>query len=253
MKVLRSRIVLTLGLGVILIGVLASFAQARSRSSCQTYQPRSLVGASSKDVAQQAINYTCAFFYVYGSTEVRQVRTVTDADLPSFGLPEIGFSGEEPPLMLVILQGDFDVRNMPGTRNIDPAKWHARVEYIAYVFDLRDGGPTLIKPSWRGSELQKLLNDPTLPQDSPKSERADLSRAPTLIPGRALPTSSVKPQYGTIAPGVLGPAYTPGSTPQVFPTILSTVTPIPPLIASPPIPLTSVPITTAYPAPTIRP
>ncbi len=121
----------------------------------------SLVNASIEDVKKAALNYTRSRFQVMSKDiTIPLARPVIKQELPNLGLPEIDFGGEDPPLALVVLKGEFDVRNMRHLVS-NNAPW--RVKFILYVFDLKAGTPTLIGVSTDGSMFRDLLNDPSLP------------------------------------------------------------------------------------------
>lgn len=150
-----------------------------------------LVGASAQDVAQRAIEFSRANFRsVNGTPEVKLARPVLASQLPSLGLYGVPYADNDPPLMLVILHGDFDIAGgFPGwDRNITPGR-KIQVSHVAYVFDLRLGAPTLIATSPRGGRFRQALNDPSLPLDPTPVA------APPLPAGYALTPAPTAPPY----------------------------------------------------------
>jgi hypothetical protein len=82
---------------------------------------------------------------------------------------------DPPPMMLVIVKGDFDIIGLYGTGSPPPE--HPRAKYILYIYNLQTGGPTAITSSQNGGTFRKALNDPSLPDD------------PTAIPEPKEPTA----------------------------------------------------------------
>lgn len=206
----RMHIIILATTMILLIGVVLSQAVVGAQSG-PFQPPHPLVNATSDEVAQAAKNYTVSNFKVVsGTPTVLLTRSVTKEDLPKLGLSTIAFGGEDPPLMLVALKGDFDVQNMPGGGS---TPW--RVGYIVYVFDLKAGMPALISVSRLGGRFRTLLNDPTLPdeglptqsQQPNAGQQSDQQQAPFISP---IPASPVKKlPYGSIAPGAPDPTPLP--------------------------------------------
>lgn len=202
------------GLLLLVTGLVLTHYSRAQADVCPSFTPRPLVGASLDEVGQAARAYTCNHYRIMGDTpRVRLVRPITAAQLPSLGLSEVYFAAEEPPLMLVILRGDFDLRGARGTERLDPSAWHWQVKYLAYVFDLRAGIPASIQTSPEGGAFRIALNDPNLPDDLPKrppSSPPASSPVQTLIPLPSQGTPSRQMPYGavppTIAPSTTVPA-----------------------------------------------
>jgi len=193
----RRRIAVTAAVVVALGLIVAGYAAADGRAAAQTFRVRTLVGESDREIGRYAVDYTRLLYRVVsGEPRVVLVRRVTAAELPSLGLGEIGFGGEEPPLALVILRGDFDISAMPGS--LDPSLWPSRVAFIAYVFDLRAGMAALTAGSYRGGDLRTALNDPTLPDDLPVMV-PQLSNERAFAHPAAPPPTTRRP-YGAVAP-----------------------------------------------------
>lgn len=184
--------------------VFTGYRQVQQASAAPSFQRHPLVGAPPEEVGQYAIAYTRARYRVRsGTPQARLVRPVRAGDLPALGLPQIGI-GEQTPLMLVILHGDFDLLGGPGMGGRPaPGTWHAQVEYLAYVFDLRAGTPVLTQTSHRGGILRQALNDPSLPDDLPPGQVPQGGRLATPKP--ALPLSRSGQPYGEVAPTVVPP------------------------------------------------
>lgn len=193
-------------------GVLAQNASSSSPQESPTmrssnnFNKRPLTAASTEEVGQVAIDYTRTRFNILSKEpQVVIARPVTTDDLSDLGLPTDDYDPQDFPQMLVVLKGDFDVSNLfIGGKN-SPNTWHKRVNYIAYIFDLRAGAPMLTQTSAKGGILRKLLNDPTLPNDpiaNPQGldelRRRKLPEAVPVPEGRRAP----KLPYGSVAPPV---------------------------------------------------
>lgn len=131
-----------------------------------------------------------------GTAQVMLARRVTPAELTSMELYCYQSSTiETPPLALIIIKGDFppDVQNANFTSN------SPTISYIAYVFDLWAGAPTLVLKSDHGGAFRTALNDPTLPGDVPAGH-------PTPRPLSCSNTTSMNSKlyhYGDTLPGTL--------------------------------------------------
>jgi len=164
-----------------------------------------LLNASAEDIKEAALKYTYTRFQVFNDdAAVILIRPVTKEQLPLPGLPEVDFGGEAPPLRLVALKGDFDVRGLRHPSAGD-APW--RVTYIVYLFDLKAGAPALTYVSPDGAGLGELLNDPSLPEkQEPPGSPEEGAATPVPPPAHKLP-------YGALEPS----APTPGSIPETEP------------------------------------
>lgn len=198
----RFRMLLTIiGVLVLLRGVSDSHSALAQTGGCQ-FKAHSLVAASLEEIRHVAQTYTCARFTILsGVPQIVAMRHVTASDLPTLGLSLIGFAGDEPPLLLVILKGDFDISALRGgLLRAGARQVNDHVEYIAYVFDRRAGVPTLIQTSKHGGIFRTVLHDPTLPADSPNQSTP---AGPALPPLRELPHQKLP--YGTSAPAAAIP------------------------------------------------
>ncbi len=141
--------------------------------------PPSLINASPAEIGHTAIAATYASKRVVsGKPQAVLVRPVTLEQLGEMGLGWTHFStAEEPPLMLVILKGDFsssanlfapyvEVTPCPlglgGIKNCpEPEHYH----YVGYVYDLWASVPSIFMQSKDGSIFRQALNDLSLPND----------------------------------------------------------------------------------------
>ncbi|BAZ16303.1 hypothetical protein NIES4071_81790 [Calothrix sp. NIES-4071] len=172
----------------------------RARRSESLFQARSLVNASPSEVGKAAIGYTQARFNILsGAPTVAFTRSITTAELPSTGLGEINFIALEPPLMLVVVKGDFDISNLISGR-FDDLKPRTKVKYIAYVFDLRAGIPSFISTGVQGEYFRRVLNDATLP-DIPNKPITPAPSMPEPLPRPLVERPARKLPYGSVIPG----------------------------------------------------
>ena len=159
-----------------------------------------LIGASRQQLTQAALKYTNDNYpSITGTPTVILIRPITANQLPSLGFGEVSYAGtEEPPLMLVILKGDFDITSL--FSGLQPRKVDTRVKYIAYVYDLRAGLPMLTAPSTNGGKLRRALNDPSLPDDPTAEPGEAVTPGAPAVPMPPQPTPHTTRPYGSIAP-----------------------------------------------------
>lgn len=163
-----------------------------------------LTDAPTEEIKQAVLRYTHNRFQVLSDqVTILLVRPVKAAELSALGLPDMAFPPEqEPPLMLVVIKGDFDVQNLSRAGFISEP---FLVGYIAYVLDLRAGGPIITSVSRDGSRFKKLLNDPSLPDpvvptiDPARGPEAGVAAQAPLLPAKHMP-------YGVPEPTIVPPA-----------------------------------------------
>lgn len=125
------------------------------------YDKSGLGNATLDQMAQYAVKHARETHdSVSGPPTVLLSRRVTRQEVGEIGLGCMGAVGtiEEPPLMLVVLKGDFLI--LSPSLSVAPPK-HSH--YVAYVFDLWAGIPTYVVSSADGKGFRKVLNDPRLP------------------------------------------------------------------------------------------
>ncbi|ODH01332.1 hypothetical protein A4S05_29135 [Nostoc sp. KVJ20] len=127
------------------------------------FQKRPLTSASEKEIKQAAVNYTlahsCRFKILSGIPEAIFARPIKAAEIPSTGFGEFDFMGKEPPLMLVVVKGNFDIS---GFQSSNPRR---STKYTAYIFDLQAGTPIFSATGLAGEYFRNALNDSTVPDD----------------------------------------------------------------------------------------
>lgn len=128
------------------------------------------MGDSPDQIGQYAINFAASQSRIRsGTPQVALVKFVKPSDLPKLGLDSINFtSGKIPPLVLVILKGDFGWGNVIGSVQ-DSVKEQWRGTYISYVFDRNTGQYISTISSKDGSIFRKALTDTTLPNNTPNA------------------------------------------------------------------------------------
>ena len=148
--------------------------------------------------AQRALAYTRERVTVRsGTPTVRLSRPVTSAELSALGIGSWNFApGCEPPLHLVILHGDFDVRPSHPARL--PAGAQIPARFVAYLYDANATEMIAMLNDQSGGRFKHALGDPDLPDptSSPGVYPAQIPCTPTTLPG------------GPDRPG--GPVPTPG-------------------------------------------
>ena len=122
-----------------------------------------------------------------GEPTVRLSRSVTLPELRALGFGSWNFTpGCEPPMHLVILQGDFDMRSsMPASL---PTGVAIPAAFIIYVYDLRLDEIVSTFGDPDGQLVRSALGDPSLPNvdrgSLPNPEHpGQLPCAPTGVPG----------------------------------------------------------------------
>jgi hypothetical protein len=183
-RFLANYVLITAGVSVVVTGVI--FSQSvltqqppsnspslqrleRARKYSSLFKRRSLTNASPQEVGEAALNYTLAnsdkFTVLSGTPQVVLIRPIKVADFSSWGFGELGFTGNAPPMMLVVVKGDFDTTNFirsVSAHQLTPIQ-RTKFQYIAYIFDLSVGLPTLTTTVLTGENFRRELNDPSLP------------------------------------------------------------------------------------------
>lgn len=121
-----------------------------------------LVGASPETIARMALQYTKERVVIKsGQPTVLLSRAVTLEDMKNFGLSMGNFAPDcNRPFHLVIIKGDFDLRNTLPSSGQSTSKL---ANFVAYIYDLKAGGLTRITADRTGAMFKKALGDPTLP------------------------------------------------------------------------------------------
>ncbi len=183
-------------IGIAAVLIVTDFANRQGGS-------RSLVNASMEEIKEAALKYTRSRFKILSKqVTIPLARYVTDQELPFLGISKMDFIGEEPPMALVVLEGEFDVRALRRHVSRENKPW--RVKYIAYIFDLKAGLPASVMVSSDGTGFRKLLNAPSLPEGDIFAEDSTI-----LDPEAGAVSSDEKLPYGATLP----PAPTPSGVP----------------------------------------
>jgi hypothetical protein len=192
---------LLISIGIISLALIVLFSPNFNASTKTQFDATPLTDASTNEISQAAIDYTYyRFTVVSGSPEVLLVQSVTKNQIPSLGLSAIEFAGEEPPMALVAIKGDFDVSSLRAVGS------PLQVQYLIYIIDLKVGLPTLIEFSVDGSRFRDLLNDPSLPEyNQPPSDPNEPMATPESE------TAAPKLPYGSVVPTVESPKVAPST------------------------------------------
>lgn len=163
-----------------------------------------LVGATDAKLGQFAQDWARQQLRAKGTPEVLLARSVTPAEMPGLGLgcaPNF-ITIEEPPLMAVILRGEFTFRGSgPGWGNIPPPV-AGQKQYVLYIFDVWAGRPTITIASVDGAAMKQALHDSTLPDD-PNAQLSTDCGEPQI------PMSQRHYHYGDSMPGMIAPTLSP--------------------------------------------
>ncbi len=194
-------------------GIFSPPTPASTNSHGYHYGVANLLGATSEQVGQFAVEFAQHRAAIYsGVPQVMLTRSITNDELGALGLDCIYFGTiEKPPLMLVILKGDFG-RVGYGTNTASP-----HFKYVVYVFDEWAANATSTIGVVNGGLLRIALNDPTLPNDTPGEVEPQ--------PHACTPEPPTQHHYGDIAataaiPTPMNRRATPfSSTPIPWPTM----------------------------------
>lgn len=193
---------LSAGIGIVLISLLFSeraLTQNQPSNSSPMFDGRPLTSALEQQVGQAAIGFTLAnsdeFKVLSGRPQVVFTRPITAAELPATGLGEINTIGEEPPMMLVVVKGNFDTTNFGPSLGSEGSPPRTKSKYIAYVFDLRAGIPMFTATGLTGEYFRRTLRDSSLP-DEPKELIGPEPGQPEAIPA-PVERRAKKLPYGT--------------------------------------------------------
>ncbi len=197
---------LSLSVGVLVLGV-AMFTTTRTTAAdTSSAHPNVLTNATEQRVGVVALAQVKRDFAIRsGTPQVVHTRRITREDAATLNIGTISRTTiEEPPLMLVIIKGDLSDPNFIGVAKGGPSR---QFQYVAYVYDLWAGGPTLITASPTGGEFRVALNDSILP----------------AVPVRAVPSASIPSpaplhHYGETLSGITPPHGGSSSTPTAAPT-----------------------------------
>ncbi len=218
--------------GILLLTILIVFA-AGSYSSPGSgakhirYRPGNFVGLSTTQIADRALQLVRGQqMDLTGEAQVLLVRPVTREEIVALGLnclPD-ALTIEDPPHVLVIYKGDFDISRLPGAGNIKGATVH----YLAYIFDVWAGEVNAWETSAEGGRFRLALNDPSLPAEQ-------LGSLITCPPFQGTRTVHYGDPWPTPPPQTPAPFATTPPPPSPPPTILPppVVTGEPATIAAP--------------------
>ena len=191
-KLTRARVFLVLsGIAVFVAGfVIRSTSSAYGTGNVTPAFPSALTNASEAQVGQVALNLVRQDFDIRsGTPQIVLTRSIVRDNLPKLNLPSIPRTTiEEPPLMLVVIKGDFGSSHLP---SIVTGQTDQVFKYIGYIFDLWAGAPTLTMADPDGGEFRTVLGDLTLPTvTTPLSPQPVKSPAPLQHYGDVAPTAA---------------------------------------------------------------
>lgn len=148
---------------------------------------RTLIGASSAEVAALAQEIAVGQFPTQGTPTVVVNRRVLATDLPKLGL-ESSPGMLDLPLRLVILRGDFDITTW---QRAPAGSEHIIAHYVMYLFNLCSVAPMTIAPSVDGRGLMTAIDNPAnVPEPTAPLDPALCAGYGTPAPPIALPTTT---------------------------------------------------------------
>jgi hypothetical protein len=212
MKVFTSRPILAMILSIIVLTAVAITAGSVMSSPGRfDYGTRDLKGATSEEVGRFAQQYAQHNLKVVGGTpQVVLARSVTreavaKLNIACFPAPS---TIEDPPLMLVILKGEFGPSGSSGPSTQSGTRIDVIDEYAAYVFDTWSAEPMFLSLSKDGARLQTALGDP--------SSVIDGATTPLVCP-------TEEPQDTTLHYGDIEPTPAPPVQQTAFPSATQAV------------------------------
>jgi hypothetical protein len=175
-----------------------------------------LAGKSLEEIAEHAVRHFVPLHLdSVGEVQVLLARYVTRTEFTALGLGCLpsGIPLEEPPYVLVVLEGSF---RQKWSRILDSS---LRAHYAAFMVDVWAAGSTVTITSGNGDVFRQALGDPTLPTPNPTPEFPTVCPTPyyTNIP------------HGAVIPGIIFPTALPEPTVPTTPTI-------PPPVGTVPVP-----------------
>jgi hypothetical protein len=126
-----------------------------------------------------------------GAITTRLSRPTTPEELRALGFGSWNFTPScVPPLHLVILQGDFDVR--PAMPSALPPGQEIPAAFVVYVYDLRIDNWIGLFGDPTGGQVKQVLGDPRLPDADPAAlarpeHPVPVPCAPVEVPGAPAP------------------------------------------------------------------
>jgi hypothetical protein len=184
------------------------------------YGSPNLTGATKAEFAEFARDWARVRLQPKGVPELLLARSITYEEIPTLGLgcPPPITTIEEPPLMLAILKGEFDLTGAgPGFGRGDSPRLGEK-QYVMLLFDVWAARPMVIISSETGDILKKALNDPNLPDMAQPMPGVCATPIPLIqrtmhygevAPGFPVPTHPSLPEQSTLSPG---PTPMPAST-----------------------------------------
>ena len=167
-----------------------------------------LAGQTAEQIGKWAAsNIAPNFLGSTGTVKVVNSISIVRDDLPKYGLGCIpdNVSNQEPPFVLVILNGTFSYVGGPNRISLPAA--YSQYYYAAVVVDVWAAAPTVLIGSQDGSEFSMVLGGQTPPKSGAPSAGGCTPWTPGDIP------------YGAILPGIVPPGPPINPNPEITPTI----------------------------------
>jgi hypothetical protein len=199
---------LILGAIMIVVIILTWGLVNNARTTTAQTEPKlgqAMLDASPEQVAQLAIKYSHdTSMIVNGKAEIVLTRKITGKEFNALDLGSKCFPKNEPPMVLVILKGEFTFNSFPGFSRLPDS---TPLKYVAYLFDLKTGYPASHLGSPNGGMFSKLLNDPSLRDVAPPQDAAEKAMPPAVAVSAVPCSDSIVPE-GAYAPTVTLPKKT---------------------------------------------
>jgi hypothetical protein len=173
-----------------------------TQAPATTFVYRSLVDLSPPELAQYALDFALTgreIRIVSGVPEARLARPIFARELAPLGLPDLRNPDNDPPLVMAVLRGNF--------------AWYGPLQYVAFIFDAREGDPVRIWGSPDGAHFRYVLNDASLPEAPYVRPATPQPR----VPGGIVRVEMTLPPIGT-RPPTMSPTPTLNPAPTALPT-----------------------------------
>ena len=124
----------------------------------------SLEGATTDQVGAFAQQYAAIWLDTKGQVPlVVMVRATKIAEMPELGLDNVAWDyPDKHSLWLVVMKGDFSDARLPSSSSAGPVRYG----YVACMFNQQTAANVSVGMSRNGAAFRKLLNDPSLPDDT---------------------------------------------------------------------------------------
>ncbi len=175
---------------ILIVALIVLTAAHRDRSTRSTLLAGAVTYAFQADLELRALEYTrTRYKVVSGIPRAVLTRDLTTDDVRNLGTCGYAHDPDDPRYQIVVLEGDLDLGEMPGSDGLSRHPDAERYRFIAYVYDSVSQSITPVAEytSRNGGILRNMLHDPSLPDDVPPgsppgTRQVDLTVGPASCP-----------------------------------------------------------------------